>query len=637
MKNLVIILFTLISNQVFSQSIVLDPNTSFFSPRGTLELFGETSVIDDYNRNKHYQRIGNWKVATDTIVWGIKDMQIGTVTIELFSSISALENNSEISIFLNNEHQDLIVSSTSNLQDFQSQGSVSFMVNQAGTHEIKIKIKTQNTTNDFGEIEKLVLTGTAINGASAWQRRWRPAAIHGSFMSDNNINTEITVYEVTVASPEFDSYQVMTTEFGYIGSPNQRNSQGLKELNFSLWSYGANDPVPPHNELSHLIAVGGAGNKFGRYGHEGTGVKPKGFDPFFNNSPLYTYTIAVRKLPGIIYNTFYCYYFDTVNSEWKLYGSGKKMNKSGGLNYLSTTGGFLEVVGPPNVARTGHITRTIEYQGWRMQNDGSWNTIDKLNPVYNSATSLSYKEWTQNNTGDKFLFKSGGFLESGINPGTIQLNNPPALPFYLQGNYINQLYNMPANFNTLTPSSILSDEAVLNFNIQNLGSNPEINIFYGTAYGLTEGIQENFVIDTVWQEEQIVPLSSIDNGVLSVSLTNLKPDTEYFYRLRVKNDEGITWSFDTESFVTESTLSNADIVQDENQLVIYPNPTSSQLNIEHDQLGAVKAKFYNSNGQFISSHILEKNRINIDGLANGTYFLKLEFSEGFKILKVIKQ
>ena len=59
------------------------------------------------------------------------------------------------------------------------------------------------------------------------------------------------------------------------------------------------------------------------------------------------------------------------------------------------------------------------------------------------------------------------------------------------------------------------------------------------------------MIDIVWQEEQIVPLSSIDNDILSVSLTNLTPDTEYFYRLRVKNDEGITWSFDTESFVTE--------------------------------------------------------------------------------------
>ena len=631
MKNIVLILLILISNEVFSQSITLDPNTSFFSPRGTLELFGETSVTDDYNGNRHYERIGNWKVATDTIVWGIKDMQIGTINIELFSGISALENNSEVSIFLDNQQQDLVVNSTATLQDFQSQGSVSFTVSQAGTHEIKIKIKTQNSTNDFGEIEKLVLTGTAINGASAWHRRWRPAAIHGSFMSENNVNTEITVYEVTVVSHEFDSYQVMTTEFGYIGSPNQRNSQGLKELNFSLWSYGSNDPEPPHNELSHLIAVGGAGNKFGRYGHEGTGVKPRGFDPF-DNSPVYTFTIALRKQPGTIYNTYWCYYFDTVDSEWKLYGSGKKFNNSGGLDYLNTTGGFLEVVGSPNVARTGHIKRTVAYRGWRMQNNGSWDTIDKLEPAYSSATSLSYKEWTQNNTGDKFLFKSGGFLESAPNPGIIQLNNPPSLPFFLQSNYVNQLYNMPANFNTLTPEG-----NVLKFNMQNLGTNPEIKIFYGTEYGLTEGIHENYVIDTVWQEEQAVPLSSISNGVLSVPLSNLIPGTEYFYRLRVKNDEGITWSFDTESFVTELILSNEDIVLTENLLSIYPNPTSSQLNIKYDQLDFIEAKLYNSNGQFISSRIVENNRINVSNLTDGVYFLKLKFSEGFKIVKFVKQ
>ncbi|RMZ51950.1 T9SS C-terminal target domain-containing protein [Flavobacteriaceae bacterium PRS1] len=487
-----------------------------------------------------------------------------------------------------------------------------------------------------GEIEKLVLTGSAINGASAWQRRWRPYAVHGSFISQNDINTEITVYEVTVLSHELDSYQVMTTEFGYIGSPNQRNSQGLKGLNFSLWSYGANDPQPPHNELSHLIAVGGAGNGFGRYGHEGTGVKPRGFDPF-DSSPVYTFTVALRKQPGTIYNTYWCYYFDPVDSNWKLYGSGKKFNSSGNLNYLNTTGGFLEIVGAPNVARTGHRTRAIEYKGWRMQNDGYWNVIDEVNPVYNSETSLSYKEWTQNSAGDKFIFKAGGFLDSGPDPGIIQLNNPSALPFYLQGNYGNQLYKMPADFNTLVPSMISSDEVELKFNIQNLGTNPEIKIFYGTEYGLTEGIHTNYVIDEVWQEEQNVPLSLISNGVLSVSLTNLTPDTEYFYRLRIKNDEGITWSFDTESFDTESFLSNVDILQTENQLVIYPNPTSSQLNIKYGQLDDTEVKFYNSNGQFISSRIIENNRINIHGLANGIYFLKLEFPEGFKIVKVVKQ
>jgi len=588
-------------------------------------------VNDDYNGNKHYERIGNWKVATDTIVWGIKNMQIGTINIELFAGISVNENNSEISIFLDNQQQDLFVSSTTTLQSFQSQGTVSFPVNQAGNHEIKIKIKTQNSNNNFGEIEKLVLTGSAINGTSTWQRRWRPAAIHGSFLSQNNINTEITVYEITVLSSELDSYQVMTTEFGYIGSPNQRNAQGLTGLNFSLWSYGANDPVPPHNELSHLIAVGGASNGFGRYGHEGTGVKPRGFDPF-DNSPVYTFTVALRKEPGTIYNTYWCYYFDTVDSEWKLYGSGKKINNNGSLNYLSTTGGFLEIVGPPNVARTGHRTRTIEYQGWRMQNNGSWDTINELNPAYNSATSLSYKEWTQNNNGNKFIFKSGGFKDSAPNPGIIQLNNPPALPFFLQNNYVNQLYNMPADFNTLSP-----DGNVLKFNIPKLGTNPEIKIFYGTEYGLTEGIHENYVIDTIWQEEQTVPLSSINSGILSVPLTNLTPNIEYFYRLRIKNDEGITWSFDTESFISETSLTVNDFMQTEDQLVVYPNPVNSILNFEFGQLNAVEVKIYNSNGQFILSQVVKNSKINIHNLKNGIYYLKLISSEGIKIVKVVKE
>ena len=634
MKKIIIILFTLVTSQLFAQNIVLDPNTSFFSPRGTLKLYGETIVNDAYNRNKHYERIGDWKVATDSIVWGVKDLQAGMLNIELFAGISTTENNSEVTLFIDNQQQDLVVSATTNLQDFQSQGTVSFQITQPGFHEIKLKIKTQNSTNDFGEIEKLVLTGPATNGAAIYRRRWRPAAVHGRFLSPNNTNTEITVYKVTVLSKVFNSYQVMMTEFGYIGSSNDKNKQGIAGLNFSLWSYGANDPEPPHTELSHLIAVGGAGNGFGRYGHEGTGVKPRGFDPY--NAPVEnSFLIALRKEPGVMYNTYWCYYFDTVDTEWKLYGAGKKRNNSGNLDYLNTTGGFLEVGGPTHTARSGHRLRKVEFQGWRMQHDGTWNTINELDPIFGGQTAISYKEWAQNSTGDAFVFKSGGFSETGPNPGNITLTNPPALPYYLQNNYANQLYKMPADFTTSTPE-VFDTNAVLKFNIQNLGTNPEIKVFYGTNYGLTEGIDQNYVIDAVWQEEQSVPLNAVNNGILSVSIPNLLPNTQYFYRLRIKNDEGITWSFNTESFTTQAVLSTIDISQAEKGFAVYPNPTNAVLNIDN-QLDVVQAKLYNLKGQFILSQKVANHKISIQSLENGVYFLKLVTTKGIKVIKVIKK
>ena len=132
----------------------------------------------------------------------------------------------------------------------------------------------------------------------------------------------------------------------------------------------------------------------------------------------------------------------------KLYSSGKKFNASGDLSYINSTGGFLEVPGPAHSQRTGHRTRVIEYRAWRMQTDRTWNVVDEIDPNYNSDTSISYKEWSQNSAGDKFIFKGGGLLDTGVDPGNIHLNNPSELPDFLQGDNINALYAMPADFET---------------------------------------------------------------------------------------------------------------------------------------------------------------------------------------------
>lgn len=619
-----------------AQNIILDANTCFFSPKGTLMLYGETKVNNEYNANLHYDRIGEWRNINDTIVWGIKNMKPGTLKIELFAGISEQENNSVVTIFIDNKQQDLVLKSTQGMEDYQSQGILSFTVDKAGTHEIKIKIKSKNTEYNLGEIKKLILSGSAIEGANVWIRRWRAAAIHATFMSEDNINTEISVYEINIISKEFDSYQVMSTEFGYIGSPNQSSSMGLKGLNFSLWSYSENEIEPPHNELSHLIAVGGITNGFGRYGHEGTGVKPRGFDPFNNSSsPNYKFTIAVRKVPGLIYNTYWCYYLDPIISHWKLYSCGRTYNSKGRISYLNNTGGFLEIVGQPKNSRTGHRTRIIEYRAWRMQTDKSWYVLNKMSPFYNSATQLSYKEWTQNSDGDKFIFKSGGFAESPNYPGIIELNKPSDIPFFLKGNYVEELYQMPSVFETLNPEYVLEEEASLRFDIKKLGTNPEIKLYYGTEYGLTEGITQNYIIDKVWQDVQELNLSAINNNTLSVKLTHLIPNTKYYYRLRIKNDEGITWSLNADTFITDDIT--LDIGIDEKTFLVYPNPTNGKINLKIDNINNSKLKLYNATGKLMLSQKRAKKEIDIKHLVSGIYYLELTSQGKTKVIKIIKK
>lgn len=578
----------------FAQSLTLTPNECFFSPDGTLRLFGKQVVTDPYNNNVHYERIGNWKRTTDTIVWGLKNVQPGSLNIALVAGIADAENNQWVAIYVDDQEKDIQVSATNGLQDFQFQGSVSFEITEPGTHEIKVRIKTHATTSNFGEIERLELSGSALDGAEVWRRRWRPAAIHAKFLSNNDVNTEITVYEMTIPHSAYWSYQVMTTEFGYVGAPIQDST--FSELNFSLWSYGANDPEPPHDELSHLIAVGGPGNYFGQYGHEGTGVKPRGFNPY-EGIRTATYTLAVRKQPGEKYNTFWCYYLDPHTRHWKLYGCGKKLNTDNPPRYMKTTGGFVEVVGAPDVGRTGHRQRAVEYRGWRMQHDGTWNVIDRIDPAYNSDAAISYKEWTTNSEGNRFVMKMGGFLDSPADPGIIRLSDPSPLPDYLQGEYVEELYRMPAEFRVIKPQYLNDSSVIIRYVMEDLGNNPEITLYYGTKYGLTEGIFADKEIDPYWEDMVSVPLSAVDNDTLRVQLDHLSPDVDYYYRLRVKNDEGITWAFDTDTFNLGVLSGTGPGLQEYQDVEIYPNPVKDVVVIRRpDDLPLGELEILNSTG-----------------------------------------
>ena len=57
----------------------------------------------------------------------------------------------------------------------------------------------------------------------------------------------------------------------------------------------------------------------------------------------------------------------------------------------------------------------------------------------------------------------GGFQETGPNPGDIVLTNPSDIPFYLKGEYLEQLYVMPADFYTIIPEVISSTKAIIKF------------------------------------------------------------------------------------------------------------------------------------------------------------------------------
>ncbi len=74
-----------------------------------------------------------------------------------------------------------------------------------------------------------------------------------------------------------------------------------------------------------------------------------------------------------------------------------------------------------------------------------------------------------------------------------------------------------------------------------------------------------------------------------------------------------------------------------NKIIIYPNPSSLQLTIVNRQMDIDEIHIINVNGEIIKTIKQNTNTINIAGLANGIYFIKLIADEKTIIKKFIKQ
>ena len=171
-----------------------------------------------------------------------------------------------------------------------------------------------------------------------------------------------------------------------------------------------------------------------------------------------------------------------------------------------------------------------------MDTSGNWYPINTMVGSTNQ-NNLSFRDW--NIVDNKFSMQMGGWGEPDIEKKTLTLSNPDAAPYYLKGEYLSELYKMPATFTHNQPIEILNSTAQLSFKVSDLGTNANATIFWGTNEGLTK--------EDKWQNNRVIPISS---GINNITLHNLEKNTSYFYRIQIKNNEGTTWSFETQTFKT---------------------------------------------------------------------------------------
>ncbi|PHS64044.1 MAG: hypothetical protein COB12_08650 [Flavobacterium sp.] len=148
---------------------------------------------------------------------------------------------------------------------------------------------------------------------------------------------------------------------------------------------------------------------------------------------------------------------------------------------------------------------------------------------------------------------------------------------------------------------------------------------------LTEGYDFELALDDQFTniiESQTVTLSS-------VFITGLNYETDYFWRVRAKNSCQDGPFSDEYKFTTMAELGFED--QSIENLIIYPNPTTSILNIEAST-PITNVEVINILGQvLISKRDTTISQIDVSELSTGNYFIKVTSDSNTDVLQFVKK
>jgi hypothetical protein len=327
-------------------------------------------------------------------------------------------------------------------------------------------------------------------------------------------------------------YCPITTPFGYYGPTWRADGTVNTSFNFSLWSYGRGQSEPPVEQLSHLLAVGNPEASFGGFGHEGTGVKIRNWEPLAGRQGQ-RQVLALRVEPSEMYDTYYSYFYAADERRWRLFGIGNKYNRRRPLKSL-WVGSFVEVPGPPHVQRSGPYPRVMRYRGWVMEDNGTWHQLDRMgNGNINRTTGLTHTDRGVTDDG-WFYLQTGGWIFPKPSAGEyIELPADQQQPTveYLTPEHIAALKSVPSGVSTPTADRAGS-QLRGSFRVRNLAQSPQVTLYWGTREGLTFADR--------W--ENAIRLEAPQEGENAFAIDNLPSDTTVYARLLLTNSEGQFWS-----------------------------------------------------------------------------------------------
>lgn len=506
--------------------LYLTPNESFF-PMGGLVAAGQGQVpdLENLNSGKSFSWIEKWeKGDVAEWVWFVPKADTGTLALWMTAEASG----GKFALTMDNKSVSFSVNST---KEPGMAFTCPFQVAEPGLHRLRLVCEKAAAGTRFHWMK---LSGPSLDGAAVLRKRWRPSAAHTKFSSSQAKKPiRLWVMEMDAVPGDLGFYAPITTPFGYYGPTWQADGTVNAGFNFSLWSYGRGQKEPPIEQLSHLLAIGNRDATFGGFGHEGTGVKIRDWDPLSGHQGQ-RQVLALRVVPSETYDTYYSYFYVADTNEWRLFGVGNKYNKNKPLKSL-WVGSFVEVPGPPHVQRTGLYPREMRYRGWVVQEDGQLLQLDHMSGGdVNKQTGLTYTHRGVTDDG-WFSLRTGGLsFHKPLSAGGVDLakdNHLKDLPAYLAPEHKESLLSVPSEV-TVQSVEVTPGALKIECRIDHLGKAPELKVYWGAQDGLTFADR--------WGHSERIP--NLKEGKNTFTLKSVTSFTNARLRLFLKNDDGQFWS-----------------------------------------------------------------------------------------------
>ena len=533
------------------RKLILTASNGFFS-KGVCVAKGESDLPklgDEQLIKPNYEHL-DWKRTDGSLRWHILVKNPGLVYFNAHLQVVGEGAGVEV----NFAGQTKKVKTSRSDSDQAQPWDLTFEVKEPGEYQFSLMATKLGQDNGVGHLHRVDAFGPAIEDANLLRVRWRPAAAHGSYDTGKVRDAKLLVF-TTRSMADISSYSPITTPFGYYGTTFGNNRKSGGSFNFSMWGQkGASSDL---KLMPHLLGVGSPEGEFGGFGHEGTGVKPRGWVPMPDRPELVVQ--ALRVVPGKDYDSYYGYYFDHPKKAWKFFGAGNKWHGGRPRQHLKL-GSFCEVPGPPQVERTGDVYREVRRRLWAYD-EGKWQPLERYQPGGKGSSGKMpvNKSWFTTEEGD-YAMGCGGIRlyrhkDSQVSAG----GSGRELPYFLTSSSIENIFKMPIQYGKIQASKVTSNSAVIEIEIPHGGDLKGGAVHYGVSDALTfsprklHGTEKNSdlskaVNSLVWKE--VVKVANARTGKNRVVISKLKPGTVYYYRVLMENAESRIWNDKTLTFET---------------------------------------------------------------------------------------